>query len=266
LILQIVAGLSLKNIKPRVWDRESPYFLPGLRAVMLSYADFHKTPASRRAAMERTLHTYLAIPKEVRIYLDNGAFYFLGRDGGVPRQEYEEFVRNAQPDWYPIPQDFIPVPRMDDTAQLECLRRTMDMNRAYEHDGFVPVIHISRQLNVYLEEFRNNERLIQKECIALGGIVPNLLRMPQAMPYADVLHSIRRTRSELAGDNCIYLVLAVRRRCTWPRCSVSTRSTRRAGATGRHGGSCNCQVAATGCSRTWAAGVDASQMKLSGRC
>jgi 7-cyano-7-deazaguanine tRNA-ribosyltransferase len=197
--LQIVAGLSLKNLKPRVWDPESPYYLPGLHAIMVSYADFTKSSARRRAAMQQTLHGYLGVPLEVNIYLDNGAFFFLAREGGVPRQEYEEFVRHALPDWYPIPQDFIPVPKMDDAAQRDCLRRTMDMNRAYEHDGFVPVLHVSRQLDTYLEEFRGNERLLQKDRVALGGIVPNLLRMPQAMPYADVLHSIRRTRSELAG-------------------------------------------------------------------
>jgi len=199
--LQVVAGLSLKNLKPRIWDPSSPYYLPALRALMVSYADFDKSPSKRRAAMQQTLHGYLGVPQGIQVYLDNGAFYFLSRGGGVPQQEYEEFVHHARPDWYPIPQDFIPVPYMDDTAQLDCLRRTMDMNRAYQHDGFVPVIHISRQLGAYLEEFQKHECLVQKDRIALGGIVPNLLRMPQAMPYADVLQSIRRTRHELAGKH-----------------------------------------------------------------
>jgi 7-cyano-7-deazaguanine tRNA-ribosyltransferase len=199
--VQVVAGLSLKNLKPRVWDPASSYYLPELRAVMVSYADFDKSSAKRRAAMQQTLHGYLGTPKDVQIYLDNGAFYFLGRDGGVSQQQYEAFVLAAQPDWYPIPQDFIPVPQMDDTAQIACLQRTMDMNRAYQHDGFVPVIHISRQLNVYLEELLGHKQLSQKERIALGGIVPNLLRMPKAMPYADVLRSLRHTRQELAGKH-----------------------------------------------------------------
>jgi hypothetical protein len=199
--VEIVAGLSLKNLKPRVWDSESPYYLPSLRAVMLSYADFHKSPSQRRAAMQHTLHNHLGIPAKVRIYLDNGAFYFLRRDGSVPQQEYEEFVRESKPDWYPIPQDFIPTPQMDDATQLYCLRRTMDMNHTYDHDGFVPVIHISRQLDAYLEELQHNERLIQKDRIALGGIVPNLLRMPKAMSYADVLKSIRQARHELVDKH-----------------------------------------------------------------
>lgn len=197
----IVAGLSLKNLKPRVWDPESPYYLPGLTAVMVSYADFHKSAARRRAAMKQTLHTYLGVPPHIRIYLDNGAFYFLDRDGGVPQEAYEEFVREARPDWYPIPQDFIPIPRMDDEAQLQCLRRTMDMNLAFEHDGFVPVMHISRQLARYLDEFNKSEQLLRKDRVALGGIVPNLLRKPSAMPYADVLRSLRQVRSLLADKH-----------------------------------------------------------------
>src|SRR5437868_562533 len=75
----IVAGLSLSNLNPRVWDSESPYYLSDLGAVMVSYADFHKAPQRRKWAMEQGLHTYLGVPEGIKIYLDNGAFYFLGR-------------------------------------------------------------------------------------------------------------------------------------------------------------------------------------------
>lgn len=197
--MNIVAGLSLKNLKPRVWDPASPYFLPDLPAVMVSYADFHRSPRQRRAAMEQTLRGYLEAPSHVRIYLDNGAFYFLGRDGGIPLHAYEEFVQAAQPDWYPIPQDFIPTPHMDDEAQLRCLCRTMEMNRAFEHDGFVPVMHISRQLARYLEEFTTSAALTRKERVALGGMVPNLLRTPRAMPYAEILSGLDQVRRTLSS-------------------------------------------------------------------
>lgn len=199
--MEVVAGISLKNLKPRVWDPESPYYLPDLTAVMVSYADFHKSPPRRRAAMTQTLHAYIGVPHYIRIYLDNGAFYFLDRDGGVPRNEYEEFVQAAKPDWYPIPQDFIPTPRMDDETQLSCLRRTMEMNIAFEHDGFVPIMHVSRHLATYIDEFNKSEQLAQKDRVALGGIVPNLLRKPSAMPYADVLKSLLQVRHVLAGKH-----------------------------------------------------------------
>ena len=55
----LVAGLSLKNLKPRVWDVDSPYYLSNVQAVMVSYADFHRMPAQRRGAMAQGIHTYL---------------------------------------------------------------------------------------------------------------------------------------------------------------------------------------------------------------
>lgn len=194
----IVAGLSLKNLHPRVWDSESPYHLPKLRAVMVSYADFHRRPAQRRAAMEVGLHAYLGVPAEVKVYLDNGAFYFLARDGETPHAAYEEFVKEARPAWWPIPQDFIPLPRMSEAEQRTCFDRTMAVNLAYEHDGFVPVIHIGSQLGGYTEEMLGHELLQAKAAVALGGLVPNLLRAPKAMAYGTLLDSLKHVREAFA--------------------------------------------------------------------
>ncbi|GIW02758.1 hypothetical protein [Roseiflexus sp.] len=196
--MEVVAGLNLSNLKPRVWDPESPYYLADLHAVMVSYADFHRAPARRRAAMNQTLRNWLGVPPHIRMYLDNGAFFFLKREGYVPQHEYEEFVRAAQPDWYPIPQDFIPTPQMDDESQQHCLRRTMKMNLEFKHDGFVPVMHIGRHLTTYIDAFMHHELLAHKKQVALGGIVPNLLRAPKAMPYLDVLRGLLQVRRVMA--------------------------------------------------------------------
>jgi 7-cyano-7-deazaguanine tRNA-ribosyltransferase len=88
----LVAGLTLKNLKPRVWDVSSPYYLSNLRAVMVSYADFHRLPAYRHRAMAQGLHASLGIPKHIKVYLDNGAFYFLGRGTSLSQTDYEEFI------------------------------------------------------------------------------------------------------------------------------------------------------------------------------
>jgi len=197
--LEIIAGLSLKNLKPRVWDPTSPYHLSNLQAVMVSYAGFHQMPVRRRKAMEQGLHTSLAVPETVKAYLDNGAFYFLRRDGEIPRKKYEQFVAEARPDWWPIPQDFIPTPKMTKEEQLDCFRRTMTMNRAYHQDGYVPVIHISRFLKEYCTAIKVHDHLSQKPDIALGGIVPNLLRARKAMPYIEILESLQHVRREFAG-------------------------------------------------------------------
>src|SRR5438270_9826623 len=178
----IVAGLSLKNLQPRVWDPASPYHLPGLQAVMVSYADFHKMPARRRKAMEVGLRAYLGVPEGVAIYLDNGAFYFASQEGGAPLDQYEEFVEKTHPDWRPIPQDYIPSPSMSSRKQRACFTQPMDVNRRYQHNGYVPVVHIGKHITEYTGCITSDERLSHKECIALGGIVPNLLRMPKALP------------------------------------------------------------------------------------
>ena len=142
----VVAGLSLKNLKPRVWDPSSPYHIPHLQAVMVSYAEVAAYPARARAIEAVGLRDYIGVPNGVKIYLDNGAFYFLSRNGEILHKSYEEFVTRAQPDWWPIPHDFIPTPAMTDEEQRDCLKRTMALNRAYEHDGYVPVIHAGHLL------------------------------------------------------------------------------------------------------------------------
>lgn len=195
-MLEIVAGLSLKNLKPAVWDKDSPYYLPELQAVMVSYADFHLMKYRRKLAMQQGLHGYLGIPKRVKIYLDNGSFYFIGREGESPVTEYEEFVRDAKPDWYPIPRDFIPTPKMKRMEQKTCFERTMEINRAYDYDGYVPVVHISRFLQDYTSAIKASEKLKAKPSLALGGIVPNLLKTKRAMALEDVLTHLQFVRGE----------------------------------------------------------------------
>lgn len=196
--MEIVAGITLKCLNPRVWDCNSDYYLSNLKAVMVSYADFHRMPAQRRKAMEQGLHTHLGIPKKIKIYLDNGAFYFLSHEGETPRKEYEEFVEKAKPDWWPIPQDFIPTPQMTKAEQRRCFTRTMKVNRAYEHDGFVPVIHISQFLEEYTAAISNNAKLANKSAIAFGAIVPNLLRSSKAIPHDEILQSLKHVRQVFA--------------------------------------------------------------------
>jgi 7-cyano-7-deazaguanine tRNA-ribosyltransferase len=161
---------------------------------MVSYADFHRMPAQRRAAMEQGLRAYLGVSEETRIYLDNGAFYFLSRGGDTPVEEYEEFVEQSRPDWYPIPRDYIPTPAMTEDQQRACFDQTMQINVTYEHDGYAPVVHIGRFLNDYVVGIGSNTKLSEKQHIALGGIVPNLLRKPKAVPYQQVLDALVHIR------------------------------------------------------------------------
>ncbi|MEM6254274.1 MAG: hypothetical protein AAF821_15255 [Cyanobacteria bacterium P01_D01_bin.156] len=194
--MQIVAGITLRSLNPRVWSSESEYYLPNLQAIMVSYADFHKMPKRRAQAMEKGLHELLEVPNHVKIYLDNGSFYFITHGGENPVKEYSEFVKYAKPDWYPIPQDFIPTPKMTAAEQQECLHLTMDMNRRYWQGKYIPVIHISSVLEEYISRLKSYKSLLRKESIALGGIVPNLLKAPKAMHPQKILESLLHVRNE----------------------------------------------------------------------
>lgn len=200
-MLDIVAGLSLKNLKPAIWDASSPYYLPDLSAVMVSYADFHLLRQRRSVAMEKGLHASLGIPNRVKIFLDNGAFSFIEKQQEVPQNEYTEFVEKAKPDWYPIPQEYIPTPQMRRPQQKKCFTRTMAVNKAYDYDGFVPVVHVGNFLTQYTAQLKAHKKLAKKPKVALGGIVPNLLRSPKAVPYLDILSSLRHVRSEFEAKN-----------------------------------------------------------------
>jgi len=197
--MEVVVGLNLKNLKPRVWDPASPYYLPSVRAVMISYADFHYFRTGRLEAMGVGLRSYLGIPEGVRIYLDNGSFAFHRKGREVSREEYFAFVEAAQPDWYPTPQDYIPFPSMNPAKQESCFRKTMAENLAQRENGVVPVFHVGRFLGRYIQELFADELLAQKPRFALGGLVPNLLRASKALPYRAVLESLYTTRRALEG-------------------------------------------------------------------
>ncbi len=190
----VVSGLSLKNLEPRVWDPSSPYFLPSLRAVMVSYGEFHRMPTQMAKAKKLGLRRYLGVPRNVSVYLDNGAFYFLRAGEVTERRTYQEFVEMAKPDWYPMAFDVIPTPQMSQARQRLCFDKTMTANRAYPQNGYVPVIHVGLMLNQYVKAILRNKKLLAKDRIALGAIVPNLLRAPKAISYDSVLENLLHVR------------------------------------------------------------------------
>jgi len=202
--MEVVVGLSLPNLRPRVWEQHSEYYIDRVEAVMISYAEFDGNRKARREAMAQGLHEYLNVPDGIDVYLDNGSFNFAKKDREVPRDEYEAFVEEADPDWYPIPQDYIPSPEVGAEGQLEYLQETMTVNRKYSQNGhagdeFVPVLHVSRVLDTYLDRFQESEVIQEQSHIAIGGIVPNLLRAHKAMKYRRVLTDLKKIRKTFSG-------------------------------------------------------------------
>jgi queuine/archaeosine tRNA-ribosyltransferase len=75
----------------------------------------------------------------------------------------------------------------------------MAMNRRFSNGDHVPVIHISSLIDEYLAALLGDACLGAKPSIALGGVVPNLLRSPKARPYQEILASVIQARRALSG-------------------------------------------------------------------
>lgn len=196
----IVAGTTLKQLEPRVWDPSSQYYLPNLRAIMVSFSEFQIAKTLREKALTEGLRSALEAPEGIKVYLDNGAFSHI-RSGKKPAaQAYWKFAKAVKPDWYPIPADFIPLPSMSNAEQYQCFKKTMYYNRKYSFDGCVPVVHAGVKLEEYLKAFEAHDALSKKPQLALGGLVPQLLQTHGTGPKTKAVDSIIRVRQKFPGQ------------------------------------------------------------------
>jgi 7-cyano-7-deazaguanine tRNA-ribosyltransferase len=194
--MDVVAGLTLKNLKPAVWNAESPEYLANLRAVMLSFDEFRGRPAVVRAVVARGIHAaVLKSADGVRVFLDNGAFACLRRGGTPDIARFKQFVRSTAPHWYPVPADYIPLPTQSVKAQRELFRKTVGVMRKYAGDGYCPVVHAGPWLSGYTDAVR--------ECgirshLAVGGLVPHLLNSEGAQ-RKETIRMLAGVRREFPG-------------------------------------------------------------------
>jgi hypothetical protein len=201
---------------------------------MVSYGDFHQIPACHNAAVKYGLRKFLSAPAHVQIFLDNGAFYFARKKGEAGQRKYREFILRAKPDWYPVRFDAIPMPQMSARKQWTCYERTMRFNRAYQHDGYVPVIHVSTLLDEYVAALKKNRNLCRKNKLALGGWF--LIFFEARRPWATIKFWRACNKSDASFRKRIYTCseLAGLRRFTWRSCWISIQSTRADGGTAQH--------------------------------
>lgn len=192
--MEVVAGLSLKNMRPRVWDPRSPDFVPRLGAVMLSFDEFRRRPVAHRQATAGGFAAVLGTAS-VRVYLDNGAFSCLMRGTEPAVDQFRDFVRSTAPAWYPVPADFIPRPTDSQRRQKELVDRTIAVLEAHGDDGYCPVIHAGPWLDRYLDALR---RLGRTRCLAIGGLVPHLLNGAGAR-RRETIALMKRVRREFPG-------------------------------------------------------------------
>jgi hypothetical protein len=192
--LEIVAGLSLKNLRPRAWDPRSEEHVPRLRAVMLSFDEVRRRPVVHRRAIAEGLSVVLGA-EGLRVYLDNGAFSCLLRGAEPAVEEFRAFVVATSPVWYPVPADYIPRPTDSKRRQRALFERTIAVLEAHADDGFCPVIHAGPWLDHYLEAIR---RLGRTRRLAIGGLVPHLLNSPGSQ-RRETIARLKRVRREFPG-------------------------------------------------------------------
>lgn len=198
--MEVVAGLTLKNLRPRVWDPLSPEHVPGLTAVMLSFDEFRQRPKLLKEAVSSGLTSVLfrgnkSVTDAPRVFLDNGAFACLRRGDEPAMKEYAEFVAATRPAWYPVPADFIPLPSYSRQRQRRLFERTRAVLEANSGDGFCPVVHPGPWLDLYMEVLH---RLGQTKQLAIGGLVPHLLNSLGAQRRQTIL-MLRRIRRDFPG-------------------------------------------------------------------
>jgi hypothetical protein len=198
--MEVVAGLTLKNLRPRVWDPRSPDYVHGLTAVMFSFDEFRHRPSLLRLAKSAGLASVLfpepgSVTAPPRIFLDNGAFACLRRGDEPAMDDYTKFVEATRPAWYPVPADFIPLPSYSRRRQRQLFDRTRAVLEANSGNGFCPVVHPGPWLDLYMEVLH---RLGQTKQLAIGGLVPHLLNSPGAQRRETIL-MLRRIRKEFPG-------------------------------------------------------------------
>ena len=192
--MEVVAGLSLKNMRPRVWDRRSLDYLPRLGAVMLSFDEFRRRPVVHRLATAGGFAAVLGAAS-VRVYLDNGAFSCLRRGTEPAVEQFRDFVRATSPPWYPVPADFIPRPTDSTRRQKELVDRTIAVLEDHGDDGYCPVIHAGPWLDRYLDAL---SRVGRTRCLAICALVPQLLNSAGAR-RRETITLMKRVRDEFPG-------------------------------------------------------------------
>ncbi|MBK7072933.1 MAG: hypothetical protein IPH44_11580 [Myxococcales bacterium] len=193
----LVAGVNLRNPVPRFWDPESPHHIPGIRALMVSFAEFLGYQSRNEAVRKLGLRKYLRIPDECQVFLDNGAFHTLMRGDELNAKAYCAFVEATKPDWYPIPVEHIPHPMMKRAAQEALYRKTMIYNRRYTAKGYVPVVHAGLFLPKFLDGIERLKKKTKVTRVGLGAMVPFLLRGKGSTGRTQVVDDILAVRGRL---------------------------------------------------------------------
>jgi 7-cyano-7-deazaguanine tRNA-ribosyltransferase len=195
--LLIVVGFPLRWPIP-VWRSDHALGLPGVTSVMVSFGELQQRPLTYQSCLRQGLRRWFRVSGEV--FLDNGAFR-LNRLGARPDiSGYVAFVRQARPQWYPVPFDYMPTPAHSRALQRRKIRQTNSINLKYAPLGYVPVIHAGPLVD---KQFRQLRERMQIPRLAIGGLVPYLRHLNGTDRY-DVIQALGQVGRDYNGKLHIF--------------------------------------------------------------
>lgn len=191
LVMDLIIGVNPGIIKMtgRIFDPDDALYIEGIDGVMFSYALVagpNKEESTYRRLWKRGYRLGYSIPDDVKIYLDNGSFSFSQQGYTVHAAAYRTFVDRTTPDWYPMPQDYIPSLDMPLDEQHRRMEKTMRNNEEWSGGDYAMVLHVGPYFDSYVERFRASESLMSSRYVALGALASRRLRVSRLAKASDL--------------------------------------------------------------------------------
>jgi len=149
------------------WAAGTATYVEGIDAIMVSFAEIVSRKWKSTRDNPADLKGHLGFNGEV--FLDNGCYTLLRKGQEPSVKDYVRFIKEAKPDWFPVPIDYVPSPSSSLREARQLAERTARMNEEYGPLGFVPVVHIGPH---FMKFFELTVRTLSPSRIAIGGIVP----------------------------------------------------------------------------------------------
>ena len=172
-------GVSPHN-SPLDWER---YYVQDVDGVIYSYEHVLQSASLYQRLWKRGLRTVYRIPRNVKLFLDNGSFGFSSKGYTGSLGAYEVWADKMEPDWKPMPRDFIPWVEMSDDQLTENMNKTIENNIKYSDQGYAMIFHAGPRFEDYLTQFQQQPKLQSPEYIALGSIHGKIQTLNELIYY-----------------------------------------------------------------------------------
>ena len=186
--MDLIIGTNPGIIKmtARCYDETDPLYIEGVDGMMFSYAVALESQKAHRRLWKQGFRQGYNLRDEYKIYLDNGSFSFSQQGYTVEPLAYRKFVEQVKPDWYPMPQDYIPGLDMPLDEQWSRMEKTMENNHKWSGSDYAMILHTGACFDEYIKRFKSSEVLMKSKYVALGALASRRLRVSRLTPDSDV--------------------------------------------------------------------------------